>query len=196
MSAALLAGCGGGGESAAAPSASAGSAGGAGGVSDLATSAVAAAGMDTGAGTGTAGATATLKTDAVLAQINAVRAAGRSCGAIVFASAGPLAANGEVETAADDHTDWMQANRTMSHTGAGGSSAGTRLTDAGYRWSGVGENVATGQSSAEAVIAAWLASPDHCANIMSATFVDVGFAFLPAAGGAGSYATMVLARPR
>ncbi len=84
----------------------------------------------------------------------------------------------------------------MSHAGAGGSSVGTRLSGTGYRWSAVGENVAMGQASPAAVVAAWLASPRHCANIMNTAFVDVGFGFAPRADGAPTYATLVLARPR
>ncbi len=142
-------------------------------------------------GSGGAGSTAT-----VLAALNAARASPRDCGSIRYPAALPLAVHADVEAAAESHTRWMQANRTMSHTGADGSSVGTRLTETGYLWSAVGENVATGQSSSSAVVAAWLASPGHCANIMNAAFVDVGFGFAPSVSGASTYATLVLARPR
>jgi uncharacterized protein YkwD len=135
-------------------------------------------------------------TSSILANINQARAVARNCGSAVLPAALPLSANVDTEEAAAAHTRWMQANRIMSHAGESGSSVGSRLTAAGYQWSAVGENVATGQSTAAAVVAAWLASPGHCANIMNAAFVDVGFGFAPASAGAPTYATLVLARPR
>ena len=139
---------------------------------------------------------ATVQTSAVLAQVNLARSEARQCGSSAYPAALPLSANADTEAAADSHTRWMQANRIMSHDGDAGSSVGSRLADAGYRWSAVGENVAAGHPTPAAMVAAWLGSPGHCANIMNAGFVDVGFAFAPAAAGAATYGTMVLARPR
>lgn len=136
------------------------------------------------------------ETSSVLAHINEARAVARLCGSASLPAALPLSANADTEEAADLHTRWMQANRIMSHTGDSGSTVGSRLTGTGYHWSAVGENVATGQGTPAAVVAAWLASPGHCANIMNAGFVDVGFGFAPATAGAPTYATLVLARPR
>ena len=138
----------------------------------------------------------TQQTSAVLAQVNLARSEARQCGGSSHPAALPLSANADAEAAADSHTQWMQANRTMSHDGAAGSTVGLRLADSGYRWSGVGENVAMGHPTPSAMIAAWLASPGHCANIMNGSFIDVGFAFAPATAGASTYGTMVLARPR
>jgi len=42
-----------------------------------------------------------------------------------------------------------------------------RVTATGYTWSAVGENIAAGYSSVEAVMQGWLESPGHCRNIMS-----------------------------
>lgn len=157
---------------------------------------------DPAAGQGATGAEASASppppgaTSSILAHINQARAEARMCGSSALPAALALSANADTEEAAHRHTDWMQANRTMSHSGDSGSNAGSRLTAAGYHWSAVGENVAMGQATPAAVVAAWLASPGHCANIMNATFVDVGFGFAPASGGAPTYATLVLARPR
>jgi uncharacterized protein YkwD len=51
------------------------------------------------------------------------------------------------------------------------------VTRAGYRWSLVGENIASGVGSAREAVADWLASPHHCANIMTAGFRQMGVAF-------------------
>ena len=48
------------------------------------------------------------------------------------------------------------------------------MTRAGYRWQRFGENIAAGQGRPEQVVAGWLASPGHCANIMAAEFADMG----------------------
>lgn len=47
---------------------------------------------------------------------------------------------------------------------------------AGYRWRSVGENIATGQSSAEEVVEDWMASPAHRANILSPKYRELGVA--------------------
>ena len=37
-------------------------------------------------------------------------------------------------------------------------------------WSGKAENIAAGQGSPQQVVAGWLASPEHCANVMNGRF--------------------------
>ena len=74
----------------------------------------------------------TPKTDPVLVRLNQVRAAGAQCGSDLMGPAPPLRAQIDAEEAAAAQTTWMQANRTMSHQGAGGSTVGTRLADAGF----------------------------------------------------------------
>ncbi|MBL7110645.1 MAG: hypothetical protein ISS19_01740 [Bacteroidales bacterium] len=46
--------------------------------------------------------------------------------------------------AAQDHSDDMDENNNLSHTGSDGSSAGDRLDSIGYKWSTCGENIAVG----------------------------------------------------
>ena len=43
-----------------------------------------------------------------------------------------LAPNALLAQAAETHSDWMLATDTFGHAGAGGSSAGDRIEDAGY----------------------------------------------------------------
>lgn len=62
----------------------------------------------------------------------------------------------------------------MSHTGSDGSTLSDRVNATGYAWSAIGENVAVGQSSINAVVNAWLSSEGHCLNIMSADFDQMG----------------------
>ena len=114
-----------------------------------------------------------------LEQLNAARAVARTCGTTLMPAVAPLRWNAALEQAAVGHSEWMQANDTFSHTGADGSTVGTRVTAAGYAWKMVGENIAAGQPDVTSVIAAWLASEGHCRNIMHPDFVDVALAMKP-----------------
>jgi uncharacterized protein YkwD len=112
-----------------------------------------------------------------MALINAHRAAGASCGAQgSFAAAGALAWNAALTQASLTHSDDMMSRNFFSHTGSDGRSAGDRATAAGYIWSTWGENIAAGQPTVASVVAGWMASPGHCANIMNARFRDIGLA--------------------
>lgn len=48
----------------------------------------------------------------------------------------PLAFDGDLNESAEDHSAWMIATDTLSHTGANGSSAGDRMKAAGYSFTG------------------------------------------------------------
>ena len=62
----------------------------------------------------------------------------------------------------------------LSHRGVDGTTAGQRLTRAGYNWSFYGENLAAGQETAAAVVAGWMASPGHRAVMLSPKAYEVG----------------------
>jgi uncharacterized protein YkwD len=124
-----------------------------------------------------------------LALINAHRAAGARCGSQGdFASSPALAWNAPLTQAALVHADDMAAAGFFGHTGSDGSDGGQRALAAGYLWSAWGENIAAGHPTVAAVVAAWMASPGHCASIMQPAFRDVGLVCV--GGAAGSrYAT-------
>lgn len=134
-----------------------------------------------------------------LQRINAHRARGASCGAHgFFAPTTALQWSGALQTAAAAHSSDMAGKNFFSHTGSDRSNAGTRITRAGYAWSAWGENIAAGQTSVQAVVDGWMASPGHCANLMKSTFRHVGLACVK--GGSRNtyrtYWTLDLARPR
>lgn len=134
-----------------------------------------------------------------LAFVNQVRAAGASCGARgSFPAAPALAWNDALTQASLVHSDDMVALNFFSHTGSNGSSAGDRATAAGYVWRTWGENIAAGQSTVAVVMAGWMASDGHCANIMNANMRDIGLACV--SGGASNtyrtYWTMTLGATR
>jgi uncharacterized protein YkwD len=114
---------------------------------------------------------------AVLALVNEARGRPRSCGERAFAPAPPLAWNDSLAAAALLHSRDMAARNYFDHADAKGAMVTERATRAGYRWRVIGENIAAGQGSARQVVAGWLASPGHCANIMSRDFTEMGAAY-------------------
>ncbi|MGX4693966.1 CAP domain-containing protein [Streptomyces sp. JNUCC 63] len=90
------------------------------------------------------------------------------------AGCSPLTVNATLTKAAQTHSDDMASHRNMSHTGSDGSSPGDRITRAGYNWRTYGENVAYGYSTPEQVMAGWMSSPGHKANILNCSFKEIG----------------------
>lgn len=113
----------------------------------------------------------------VLALTNEARAHARTCGWRHFPAAPPLSLAAALTHAANVHARDMAAHDLFSHLGSDGSTPGVRATRSGYSWSMVGENIASGARTPREVVAGWLASPHHCANIMTAGFRQMGVAF-------------------
>ncbi|MEV7127965.1 CAP domain-containing protein [Streptomyces sp. NPDC093260] len=86
----------------------------------------------------------------------------------------PLTVNASLTEAAQAHSEDMAAHQNMSHAGSDGSAPGDRITAAGYVWSSYGENVAYGYATPEQVMAGWMASPGHKANILNCSFKEIG----------------------
>jgi uncharacterized protein YkwD len=116
----------------------------------------------------------------LLERINQFRATPRRCGARSFAAAEPLRWNAPLAQAAARHATDMARSGTLSHTGSDGRDMDERVEAAGYAWSTVGENVAGGPNTVQAVMAGWQKSEGHCANLMNPAFRDVGVACVPA----------------
>lgn len=73
-----------------------------------------------------------------------------------------------LSAAAQGHANWMASRGTMSHAGFP-----KRVTDAGYKYGNVGENVAYGYADVAAVMRGWMRSPGHRANILG-RFTEIG----------------------
>lgn len=134
-----------------------------------------------------------------LALVNAHRTAGASCGARgSFAATTALSWNDPLTQASLVHSDDMVSGNFFSHTGSTGLDAGQRATAAGYVWRTWGENIAAGQSTVAVVVAGWMASDGHCANIMNPAFRDIGLACVSgsASNTYRSYWTMTLGAAR
>ena len=70
----------------------------------------------------------------------------------------------------------MATKNYFSHTSLDGRTFVDRINATGYAWSNIGENIAAGYSTVNAVVDGWMASDGHCANIMNPNFRDVGVA--------------------
>ncbi len=121
----------------------------------------------------------------VLALVNQARAQPRRCGSQSFGAAAPLALHGLLGRAAAAHADSMARHGYLDHQGRDGSTPADRVGRTGYRWRSVGENIAAGQTTAGQVVQGWLASPEHCANIMEPRFNEMGVAYAVNAGSEG-----------
>lgn len=95
----------------------------------------------------------------------------------------PLAPNDRLTEAAIGYANTMAAQNHFSHTGKDGSSVRSRAEAAGYlTWTFLGENLAAGQKTPERVVAAWMSSPGHRANILAADATEVGLGHVQASG--------------
>lgn len=102
----------------------------------------------------------------MLAAINAAR---RDAGVADLSWCRALATN--AQSYADVLRDWGQ----ISHTGPDGSTLSSRLAASGYTgWKLAGENLASGQADAVAVLDAWLDSAPHRANLLNSAYTHFG----------------------
>lgn len=88
-----------------------------------------------------------------------------------------LCMNSKLQSAAQGHSDDMASKDFMSHTGSNGSTMSQRITNTGYVWTAIAENVAAGQTDVDAVMTAWMNSAGHKANILSTKVTMFGCAY-------------------
>ncbi len=73
----------------------------------------------------------------------------------------------------------MAENRYFAHQDKQGRTLGLRLQDFGYaRLKSVGENIAAGQEEPKEVVAEWLKSPGHRANLFGSTYREIGVGYV------------------
>ncbi|HEY9002986.1 MAG TPA: CAP domain-containing protein [Mucilaginibacter sp.] len=129
--------------------------------------------------TGTTGSTVATGLDnaAMLQMVNNVRATGCTCGTTVMPAVAPLTWNDVLAAAALQHSQDMNTTGNFSHNSSDGTSFSDRITAAGYtNWRALGENIAYGYTTEQAVFNGWLQSEGHCKNMMSASFKEMGAA--------------------
>ena len=89
---------------------------------------------------------------------------------------GALVMNDKLSQAASEKADDMLQYNYWAHNSPTGKTPWVFIKSAGYSYVYAGENLARGFTTPDDVIKAWMASPDHQANMLSSNYQDVGFA--------------------
>jgi len=116
------------------------------------------------------GFTSTITVDEVVAKTNVER---------VAAGLPPLVVNTTLEDAARRKAANMFAEDYWAHNSPSGLSPWHWFTQAGYQYTHAGENLAKDFGSTERMMNAWMNSPTHKDNIVSAKYEDIGVAVVP-----------------
>jgi len=88
----------------------------------------------------------------------------------------PLVISQTLSQAATFLAQDMATTGVLSHTDSLGRDFVTRMADCGVTGLFVGENIAAGFTTPQAVFNAWQASPEHNANMLNRNFSQVGIA--------------------
>ena len=125
----------------------------------------------------------------LLSLVNGVRRQGSLCGKNFMPAVPALRDNPVVARAAAGYAADMRARGYFSPVSPEGRRAGNRLTDAGYAWAVLAENIISGTSSADAALQNWLKNESQCRNIMNPDYTEAG------AGTAGGIRVLTLTAP-
>jgi uncharacterized protein YkwD len=100
----------------------------------------------------------------------------------------PLNLSDQLQAAAQSYTVVLASGDCFAHTCGPMPNFADRDAVAGYDgWWSIGENLAGGYSSPDEVMAGWMASPGHRANILSVTFTEIGIGVTRGGGRFGMY---------
>ena len=101
----------------------------------------------------------------------------------------PLSVNVQLTQAADIQSGNMARLEIMSHTlpGTATPDLASRAAAVGYRYSSLGENIAWNYADADAVVAGWMASSGHRANILNPNFTEIGVSVATSGNGQPYY---------
>src|SRR5215813_2915328 len=107
----------------------------------------------------------------------------------------PLALSPELTGAARDYSQVLASSGCFAHTCGPLPNFRDRLEQAGYiGWTAIGENIAAGYTTPEAVVAGWMSSEGHRDNILSPRFSEIGVGLVTGAGRYGIYWTQEFGR--
>jgi uncharacterized protein YkwD len=100
----------------------------------------------------------------------------------------PLTLSNELQDSAQSYSDVLASGDCFQHTCGPVPDFADRDNQAGYaNWTAIGENIAAGYPTPEAVVAGWMASPGHRANMLSSNFTEIGVGMSSGAGKSGTY---------
>jgi uncharacterized protein YkwD len=87
----------------------------------------------------------------------------------------PLTLSPELQAAAQGYSEVLASGDCFDHTCGPVPDLAERDSEAGYSdWTTLGENLAAGYATPEEVVAGWMASPGHRANMLSPSYTDIG----------------------
>lgn len=86
-----------------------------------------------------------------------------------------LTLNEQLTAAAQAKAEDMIKQNYWEHTSPDGKTPWTFVTGAGYQYQAAGENLAYGFSGASETVVGWMNSKEHRANILNASYTEVGF---------------------
>jgi hypothetical protein len=89
---------------------------------------------------------------------------------------GTLTLNATLSQAALSKAQDMFSNQYWAHTSPAGKEPWTFMREAGYAYQVAGENLARDFSTTGDMMAAWMASPTHKANIVNGKYQEIGIA--------------------
>jgi uncharacterized protein YkwD len=108
-----------------------------------------------------------INTDQLLADTNIQRSADKLP---------PLKINDKLAEAAQLKANDMMKQQYWAHIAPDGTTPWHWFGTVGYNYDYAGENLAKNFTTADAATTAWMASPEHRANILGAHYTDIGFA--------------------
>ena len=87
----------------------------------------------------------------------------------------PLTSNPQLQEVAQSYSEVLASSGCFAHTCGTVHDLADRDREAGYSgWTSLGENIASGYPTPEAVVAGWMASPVHRANVLSPDYTELG----------------------
>jgi uncharacterized YkwD family protein len=89
----------------------------------------------------------------------------------------PLSWNQNLANIARVKSDDMANNNYFSHTSPTYGSPFDMLKSFGVSYTAAGENIASGQTTAQSVMDTWMNSPGHAANILNGNFTEIGVGY-------------------
>jgi serralysin len=98
-----------------------------------------------------------------------------------------LKLNEELTVTAEFHSIDMAEHDYFEHTGLNGSMPWDRAKLVGFDSKYMAENIAGGQDTPEAVVQAWIDSPGHRANLLSANYTEMGLGYYKLDLDSGNY---------
>ena len=104
----------------------------------------------------------------LLSDTNAARAAN---------GIGALRLDDKLNAAAQANADDMAARNYWSHYTPEGNPPWVWVTNQGYSYLALAQNLAAGFSDEQSTVNGWMASPSHRENMLNSTYSDVGFGY-------------------